>query len=203
MINREKVHDLVSVFYQPVFKTFYVDSHDGDSIDAPFGVFVSLGITTSMETLKNICNTIAISKDFDAVLGEISSKRVDNQYLNTLVKTKDLKQYKLEEPVSGLMNEKEAKEELTRLKDSMTTDTDLDTLERLAPKISKLQYLISRLDESNGWDAHNIQKEDSGYRIYHLYVNYEKRGDLEYRIGIFVTDKNHEEGNNTSSSDSV
>ena len=32
-VSRDKIHSLVEVFYQPPFKTFYVNSVDGDRRD--------------------------------------------------------------------------------------------------------------------------------------------------------------------------
>ena len=81
MISRENIHDLVSIFYRPTFKTFYVNSLDGVNMKKPYGVFVSLGMTTSLETLNNIKDIISDSKDYNAVLAEISSRRVGNQFI--------------------------------------------------------------------------------------------------------------------------
>lgn len=201
MISRENIHDLVSIFYRPTFKTFYVNSLDGVNMKKPYGVFVSLGMTTSLETLNNIKDIISDSKDYNAVLAEISSRRVGNQFINTLTNTKNPEQYRLKSPDSGLFDETGAKKELERLKGLMNPGSSLETLEEYAPKVTRLQYLIDKLDESGGWSAHNIQLSGSEYRIYHLFVNYEKRDDgLEYRLGIFVDEK---EKHSDSSTDSI
>lgn len=188
-INRDKVHSLVEVFYQPSFKTFYVNSVDGETFVKPIGVFVSLGITTSLKVLEDIKNIIAGSEGYKAVLAEIKSKKVAGQFLNTVTSTIDPKQYKIENLSEDIMNEGESRAELERMKGVMDPSQDLDILKEYAPKISRLQDLMDKLTSTHGWDAHLIQKEKSGdYRIFHQYINYKKEGDLEYRVGIFVTE---------------
>lgn len=188
-INRDKVHSLVEVFYQPSFKTFYVNSVDGETFVKPIGVFVSLGITTSLKVLEDIKNIIAGSEGYKAVLAEIESKKVAGQFLNTVTCTVDPKQYKIENLSEDIMNESESRAELEKMKGMMDPSQDLDILKEYAPKISRLQDLMDKLTSTHGWDAHLIQKEKSGdYRIFHQYINYKKEGDLEYRVGIFVTE---------------
>lgn len=188
-INRDKVHSLVEVFYQPSFKTFYVNSVNGETFVKPIGVFVSLGITTSLKVLEDIKNIISESEGYNAVLAEIKSKKLAGQFLNTITCTSDPKQYKITELSDDIMNEKESRAELERMKSMMNPSQDLEVLKEYAPKISRLQDLIDKLTSTHGWDAHLIQKEVSGdYRIFHQYINYKKEGELEYRIGIFVTE---------------
>ncbi len=188
-INRDKIHSLVEVFYQPAFKTFYVNSVDGNTFVKPFGVFVSLGITTSMKVLEDMRNIISSKDEYNAVIAEISSKKIAGQFLNTIKSTSDIKQYKLTEFTSDIMNEEESNKELAKLKEFMDPSQDIEVLKEYAPKISRLQDLIDKLTTTHGWDAHLIQRENDGYyRIFHQYVNYKKEDDIEYRIGIFVTE---------------
>lgn len=195
-ISRDKIHSLVEVFYQPSFKTFYVNSVDGETFVKPIGVFVSLGITTSLKVLEDIKNIIAGGEGYNAVLAEIESKKVAGQFLNTVVCTMNPKQYKITNFTEDIMNESEAMAELERMKGLMNPSQDLDILKEYAPKISRLQDLIDKLTSTHGWDAHLIQKEESGdYRIFHQYINYKREGELEYRLGIFVTENNVESNN--------
>ena len=192
-ISREKIQELVEVFYQPTFKTFYVNSVDGNNFVKPIGVFVSLGITTSMKVLEDIKNVILGNEGLDACIAEISSKKVIDRYLNTITNFKNPRQYKLSEDTEGVLNEEEAKKELLELKSNMTMEKDLETLQKDAPKISKLQDLITKLTENDGWDSHLIQRDEKeGYKIFHKFINYWKddTNDIEYRIGIYVSEKN-------------
>lgn len=189
-INREKIHDLVEVFYQPTFKTFYINSTNGTTFIKPVGVFVSLGITTSMKVLEDIKSIINSTEEYEATIVEISSKRVAGQFLNTIINRENPKQYRLTDFSDDIMDEKKSKEKLEEMKNLMSPEQDLEVLRTYAPRISRLQDLIDKLTTTNGWDAHLIQEKDDGeYRIYHQYVNYRKDGDIEYRVGIYVKEK--------------
>lgn len=193
-ISRDKIHSLVEVFYQPSFKTFYVNSLDGETFIKPVGVFVSLGITTSLKVLDDIKNILNDSKGYKAVLAEISSKKVAGQFLNTVIYTGYPQQYKITDFPEGVLTEEKAKAELQEMKALMDPSQSIETLKEYAPKISRLQDLIDKLTSTNGWNAHLIQKEREGeYRIFHRNINYRKDSDgTEYRIGIFVTEDGDE-----------
>lgn len=188
MISREKVHDLVKLFYHPTYKTFYINSEDGKEFSKPLGVFVSLGITTSLRTLNNIKDFIESNKEYKAEIVEISSKKIDDQFLNTIINRDNPSQYRLEELPVGIMTREEVIKELDEMKSRMSPAASLETITEYSHRVHKLQYLVDRLDESNGWDSHMIQKEDSDYRIFHLNVNYDKKEGVEYRIGILVNE---------------
>ena len=196
-ISRDKIHSLVEVFYQPSFKTFYVNSLDGETFVKPVGVFVSLGITTSLKVLDDIKNILNDSKGYKAVLAEISSKKVAGQFLNTVIYTGYPHQYKITDFPEGVLTEEKARTELQEMKALMDPSQNIETLKEYAPKISRLQDLIDKLTSTNGWDAHLIQKEREGeYRIFHRNINYKKAEDgTEYRIGIFVTEDGDESDN--------
>jgi len=188
MIFREKINEVVEVFYQQNFKTFYINSIDGKTFVKPVGVFVSLGITTSLKALEDIRSVIANTEGYSAVIAEISSKKVGNQFLNTIINLETPKQYTLDNSGENILNKEESEEELRKLKEKMNTDEDIMILQKYAPKISKLQDLINKLTTSNGWESHSILKDGEDYKIYHQNVNYKKEEDIEYRIGIFVSE---------------
>lgn len=188
-ISREKIHEFVEVFYQPTFKTFYINSVDGATFVKPVGVFVSLGITTSLKVISDIKDVIQDSGDYNAKLAEISSKKIGGQFLNTLTILDNPSQYEVTDVTDDIMNEEQSNAELLRMKTYMNPEEDLKVLQEYAPKISKLQDLIEKLTKSSGWSSHMIKKEDGDYKIFHKYVNYKKDGDLEYRVGIFVSEK--------------
>lgn len=192
IIDRNKVHSLVSVFYRPEFKVFDVNSEDGESIINPIGVFVSLGMTTSLSVIQGICKVINESEEYSAKIVEISSAKSGKQFINTVINFEDPKQYLIKpDPSVKLLDKAESESELERLKNLLSPETPLKTLKELVPKVNRLQYFVDNLNRSNGWNAHHIQKLNDGedYSIYHLYVNYKKDKDLEYRLGIYVTEK--------------
>lgn len=188
-ISREKIHELVEVFYQPTFKTFYVNSIDGETFIKPIGVFVSLGITTSLKVIESIKDVIS-GYDYNTMIVELSSKKVNGQFLNTVV-SDNPSQYKIDDSEDTLGRD-QAIEELCKLKAYMKPTEDLDVIQYYAPKIQKLQGLIDELDNNpQGWEDHVINIENDEYKIFHKTVNYMKdENDVEYRIGIFVSEKN-------------
>lgn len=186
-VIREKIHEIVEVFYQPTFKTFYVNSVDEETFIKPIGVFVSLGITTSPKVIESIGEVIA-GYDYDTRIVEISSRKINGQFLNTIT-SENPSQYMIEDS-DDILEEDRASAELSRLKAYMNPSEDLEVIQTYAPKIQKLQELIDELNRaSDGWDTHVIKIENGDYKVYHKLVNYKNTGDVEYRIGIFVSSK--------------
>ena len=173
-INKDKIQNLVSVFYRNTFKIFYINSCDGENFVKPFGVFVSLGITTSIKTLNDIKDIIR-SNGYDACLAEISSKKSSGQYLNTLATVDIVKQYDSEVCDGGsYMDKKKAESRLLELRSQITSEQDLQLLKELVPKISHLEDIMNKLNSNFGWDTHLIKESDDNYQLYHKLVNYKK-----------------------------
>lgn len=189
MLNREKIHELVRLFYHPTYKTFYINSLDEKEVTKPLGVFVSLGMTTAWDTLENIRDLLGGT--YKAEVVEISSKRIGDQFVNTIINRTDPKQFRLEDIPSDVMTKEECEKEYERLMRLMDPErSPKEVLAENAHKFQKLRHLMDRLESTNGWDSHLIQKDgDRDYRIYHLLVNYMKVEGTEYRIGIFVSDE--------------
>lgn len=186
-VIREKIHEIVEVFYQPTFKTFYVNSTDEETFIKPIGVFVSLGITTSPKVVDSIKDVIS-GYGYDTRIVEISSRKINGQFLNTIV-SENPTQYVIEDS-EDILGREESLNELSKLKEYMNPSESLDTIQKYAPKIQKLQELIDELDRiSDGWCSHVIKIENEDYKIFHRQVNYKNTGDVEYRIGIFVSSK--------------
>lgn len=195
-ISKETIHELVEVFYQPPFKTFYINSSDGETFIKPLGVFVSLGITTSLRVLQDIRDVLSKSSGLSARLAEIKSQKIAGQFLNYIVpkKESDIVQYNMTEFPDLCMDEDTAKDLLKRMKEKMISSekSDVISLYDYCPKISKLSELIDKLNSNPvGWRDHMIQETPEGeYRIFHKKVNYQRSeiDGSEYRIGIYVTE---------------
>ena len=133
-------------------------------------------------------------KEYSAKVVEIVSEKVGNTYVNTVHEDVNPRQYRLKELPEDLMNREEAVSELERMQEKINPQNDLDSLVKCGVKVQKLKDLIGKLDESNKWDSHLIQRlGDCDYRIFHLDLNYERRGDLEYRVGILISEKEKRE----------
>lgn len=198
MINRSKVLELVRLFYLPTCKTFYVNSIDGISFVKPLGVFVSLGMTTSIRTLVNIKNLLNRDKTYKVELAELTSINSNGQFINTIINAVNPTQYKLKEGdyPEGVMNKVEVDKELEFLKTKLSPHSPLDDITEYSPRFNKLQRLADKLNESEGWDSHLIQKVgESDYRIFHLYINYKKEYGVEHRLGILVTEEPSDKSN--------
>lgn len=172
--NKDQIHEIVEVFYQNPFKTFYVNSEDGTKFVKPIGVFVSLGMTTSMNTIENIKDILNNYNDLTAELAEISSKKVTSQYLNTVVDHGDtVRQYEILDVPQKCYNREES---LEHFKDY--------------PE-QTWKSLFDRIEISDdGWSKNYLQElPDGSIRIFHRTVNYTKdpSDEIEYRIGIYVT----------------
>lgn len=191
-INKETIHELVEVFYQPPFKTFYINSEDGKDFVKPLGVFVSLGITTSIKVLSEINEVLSRSTGITSRLVEIKSQKVGGQFMNLVLPTTNIAQYDMETIPAGAMGEKEAKELIETMYERISGVPVVDDVYGLRQKISRLTGLIEKLDNPTvGWENHMIQETDTGdYRVFHKKVNYHKSLEegAEYRIGIYVTE---------------
>lgn len=190
MVNREDVNELVSIFYHKTkYKLFNVNSIDGEEFTKPFGIFVSLGMTTSLKQIQDITSAISRCKGYTARVAELGSIKIGGIYLNYLTDNDSIQQYPLDGKDDKLMNRDEVLETISKLVDkSKDLDTNQTELVEISGKLNRLTYLNNQLEESDGWSTHAIREEDGDYKIYHLRLNYKKDPDsnVEYRIGIFV-----------------
>lgn len=193
MISRQKIHRLVESVYNYTFKVFNV-VESTDKPNKSIGVFVSLGITTQLDTIRSIKDIFDNMKEYSAKVVEIVSEKVGDIYVNTVHEEVNPGQYRLKELPEDLMNREEAVSELEGMKEKINPQNDLDLLVKCGVKVQKLKDLIGKLDEFNKWDSHLIQRlGECDYRIFHLDLNYERRGDLEYRVGILISEKEKRE----------
>lgn len=175
IIDKDQIQELVGLFYSTPFKTFYVNSKDGKSFTAPTGVFVSLGITTSLKSLEGIKDILNNYNDYNAKIVEIKSTKVSNQFLNVISKTEGIDQYEMEEIPENCYDR----------------EGSLEYFPKSTVEESKWKALFDKIESSEtSWEDKLLQEESPGeVRIFHKKVNYKKASDLaEYRIGIYVTE---------------
>lgn len=193
IINKENIKRLVGIFYRPTYKTFYINSTDGQEIlQEPIGVFVSLGITTSLDTITKIKDILNNNREYSAKIVEICSIKTGEDFINFVSEESNPNQYKVGNIPEDVMDREKSIKKLEELKNNLNSSCGISELLSNGPKAQKLQSLIERIDQENSWDSHLIQedKESGEFKIYHLFLNYEKREDgREYRIGILVNEK--------------
>ncbi len=180
MLDKDRIHELTEIFYQkPPFKTFYINSTDGENFTKPLGVFISLGITTSLKVLQDLRDVLGKSPGLKTSIVEIRSKKIAGQYLNQVTRT-DPDQYEVSTDTVApciVWDEAEATSELKRLESESKNQ-----------EAQKLRETIARVSESpDPWVNQLVMKtEAGGYRVFHKLTNYKKTDEVEYRLGIYV-----------------
>lgn len=177
------LRDIVELFYQSPFKIFNVNTVDGETIVKPFGYFISLGITTSLESLKNIRDYISKSDyGFEARLSEICSVKSEKygDYLNMLLPTTEENITKYQSSDLPNLLDKESAEALLTALSKKIQDGDLS----VSPFHQRLGEIIGRI--GSDWDSKSVLIKNDTPSIFYKYINYKNTGDAEYRIGIYA-----------------
>ena len=151
----------------------------------PFVYFISLGITTSFDILKNIRDLISKSDyGFEAKLVELESIKSDEygDFLNVLsdLQENEIKKYPRTPPENIEVLEKEDAENL---------------LSELTEKINSGDYSVSMyrqkladtIKKIENWEDRGLQIKDGQPGVFHKFINYKKTDNAEFRIGIYVT----------------
>ena len=188
-VDKDKIREIVEVFYQAPFKVFSVNSEDGKSFSKISGVFVSLGLTTPIQTLIEIKNILNNTKGHKARLAELESTKFCGQFLNKITeKTEDeIKPYDLDSPENSY-DEKETRALIEELVQKCRCGEIVDySLSGIIQDIQKIKELQQYLDASSGWKDSVIIKKDNDYKIFRKISNYNQSSqDINYRIGIYV-----------------
>ena len=165
MTKRNYRHLLVEItkmfFKSREFKIFDV---------SPEGYFISLGLTTSLETLEKL-STVLRNSDygFSASVRELKSVRIDdNEYINTVT------------------------ESIPKKFDSgqMIKEGSVIYGEESKDKFPEITEFIETSE--GGWDEYGILcKPDSNPVVYYKKVNYMRQDEgSELRLGIYVVPEN-------------
>lgn len=194
VVDKDKIKEIVEVFYQAPFKVFSVNSEDGKSFSKISGVFVSLGLTTPIQTLIEIKNILNNVKGHKARLAELESTKFCGQFLNKITeKTEDMiKPYDLSAPENSY-DEKQTQALLDQLIQKCKPQLNNEeinienNLEVIIQDIQKIKELQQYLNTSGGWKDSVIVKKGSDYKIFRKISNYNQINDeINYRIGIYV-----------------
>ena len=195
-VDKDKIREIVEVFYQAPFKVFSVNSEDGKSFSKISGVFVSLGLTTPLQTLVEIKNILNNTKGHKARLAELESTKFCGQFLNKITeKTEDeIRPYDLDTPENSY-DEKQTKDLIESLiqkcklnnKELINIEYDLGDIIQDIQKIKELQQY---LNTSGGWEDSVIVKKENDYKIFRKTSNFNQvNNEINYRIGIYVEEE--------------
>ncbi len=192
-VDKDKIKEIVSVFYQAPFKVFYVNSEDGEtfSVSENTRVFVSLGLSSPHQTLIDIKNILK-SSGYKVRLAELKSIRNGNQFVNSITDKEEdqISMYSLEFPEGSY--DKNGTDELLEslIKSCKNPDGTIQEtgIKDLIREIQSIKELQLKLNTSNGWDSAAIIKDDNGdYKIFRKNSNFlQMPDDVSYRIGIYV-----------------
>lgn len=157
--SKQLIYEITGMFFRSKeFKVFNVSGG---------GYFVSLGLTTSLETMEKLKSVFNNSDyGFQASLVELRSiKDEEGEYINTITGRKPEK-FKSEVPEGSIILRKEASFKY--------------------PEIAK------SIEASNGgWGCHGIlELPGRDPVVFYDYVNYSKDNEGELRIGIYVAENN-------------
>lgn len=159
------LRDIVELFYHSPFKIFNINSVDGETIVKPFGYFISLGITTSLESLKSIRDFISKSDyGFEARLVEIKSTKSDEygDFLNMLVEIPEdeIKKYESPLPDYPILGKEETKELMDALQEKIASGDF-----RVSPMKIRISELLEKIGDS--WEEYGLQIKDDNPGIFH------------------------------------
>lgn len=155
-LNRYEVDNILSSVYGSGYKIYTVNSRDGVKPSSPIGLFLSLGLTTSLSTMsklildldkiftgnKSISEVISYSPNMGKYINYVTKKNVDYQFDSD---------YSLNHK---LLNEKSAEKLLNELKSNIRNSKRIDTD---CNRIYKLSSLIAKLKVKYGWENYAIQ----------------------------------------------
>ena len=192
MILKEDIKKLVELFYRHNFKLFYINSIDGKTFEKSDKIFISLGITTNIKTLKYVSDSIKISSNYKykSSIAEIVSNKIEGTelYMNSVVNVGDessIIQYDQELP-SGAISIFNIPECIDKLRISVSENENIRLVESdgIREEIAELNVLYEKYkDQSNIY----LYKDDGEWKPFYEKVNYRKDEDgKEYRIGILV-----------------
>lgn len=193
--DKEKIREIVEVFYQAPFKVFGVNSEDGKSFSKISGVFVSLGLTTPLQTLIEIKNILNNTKGHKARLAELESTKFCGQFLNRITEKSEgeIKPYELKSPEDSY-DEKQTRELIDNLVNKCKQESEGINIENnigeIIQDIQKIKELQQYLNTSGGWEDSVIVKKENDYKIFRKTSNFNQvSNEINYRIGIYVEEE--------------
>lgn len=165
VITKELVTRLVDCCYPSPYKVFSINSLNGFTTIKPIGLFVSLGITSSMSTIKFVARELSRNLETHVDVVEIESRIINGVYVNKISN-----HYPIQYEAGGfdnslLLNRDKTIEMINGLKSDLMYDIYDDNRSKvLITKLHKLYKAMDKLDRTVGtdWDNHSITVMSSG-----------------------------------------
>ena len=193
LINKEMITRVVDELYPSKYKIFTINSEDGINIVKPIGLFVSLGITTSMSTIQMICKKINSSLNISSYVSEIESRMVSGVYVNKVTKTENVSQYDSGILSNGTLIDKNQLLGMIRdVKDKMITSKDDDEFMRYNNILYKLSKISRKMKSSEPFSDENysVIVSDNNDRfnasLVNNKINYMQYNEINNGINIIV-----------------
>lgn len=159
MVNKELVTRVVDSCYPSPYKIFSVNSIDGFTVVKPLGLFVSLGITSSLNTIKYVSSELNRCLGIYPKIIELESRIINGVYVNRISNEYPMQYESGSYDNSTLLNRDEVLNMINQLKSDLMYDIyDDDKAKVIITKLHKLYKALDKLDKTVGtdWDNHSI-----------------------------------------------
>lgn len=201
-INRVSVTKVVDGCYSSSYRIFTINSSDKYSYDRSHGLFVSLGITASMATLRSVRNELSrFFPSSNVRIVEIESRLINGLYLNCITNDSNVQQFSSSDSSEwSTLNEDGLNDLILSLKDKLVDNkNDMDLVVNYSSKISKISKVLDKFNIGTyNWEDYSVQviDTDSEFRVVVVSnkSNYSQEFELfkgksifvHKRIGIYV-----------------
>lgn len=201
-MTRESISRIVDGIYPSSYRVFTVNTWDRYTLSKrPIGLFVSLGITTSIVTMRKVRDEIVKSYP-NTYMSELESRFIDGVYVNYVSDVNDnIDQYdQLGSECWRSLSEKDLNDKIMELKDKIAkAGDDVDLVMNYSSKISSISKVLNKfLNGTYNWSDFtvNVIDTDTEFRVATLnkkinFIQSSEEHDgktmsVYKRIGIFV-----------------
>lgn len=203
MINKDLISRVVDDCYSSHYKIFSINSRDGINSGRSLGLFISLGITTSMTTIRMVMDRLKNQfPENNVVISEIESRLIDGRYTNKISKSTNVTQYNSGSIQYGkIISESELCELVSSLKNKLLDNKDDDDLVlEYSCRISKVAKIINKISSSDtyNWEDYSVSvintDKEFNISVVNNRINYIQEKEVyngsdiivHKRVGIFV-----------------
>lgn len=191
IINKELVTRVVDSCYSSPYKIFTINSHDGYTLTKPLGLFVSLGITTSMITMTSVADEISSQLRVNTCLAEISSRLINNRYINCIDKSgNSVTQFSSGAMTEGLkLTVDELRDFITDTKARIVKNVNDDgKVIDLTNRLSKMIKVLNKLESSSSSDHAILIDNDIKFDVFVVTNNINYVQHMEsFNVGNTIT----------------